>query len=235
MHNIFELLVQGGINKMEQFYRFAPQIMGLIGITVGISGYVLKGLLNTYWNNLIWVIMSIIWTCLAAATGVLLKKTNLVANTDQLTGLKNRRYGHLKLTKELKNNNLILCIAMVDVDNFKEVNDVYGHEAGDDFLVELAGIIKKNIRKTDIAVRWGGDEFLVIFPHDSIDKATVISERLRKTVEKASYSQITLSIGVAAMEPTSDLQQVLRALDKRLYKAKLSRNTVVSLKMCEEN
>lgn len=220
---------------MEQFYRFAPQIMGLIGITAGISGYVLDGLVNTYWHNSIWVIMSIIWMCLAAFTGILLKKTNLVANTDQLTGLKNRRYGHLKLTKELKNSNLILCIAMVDVDNFKEVNDVYGHEAGDAFLVELAEIIKKNIRKTDIAVRWGGDEFLVIFPQADIDKATVISERLRKTVEKASYSQITLSIGVAAMEPTSDLQQVLRTIDKGLYKAKLSRNTVVSLKMCEEN
>ena len=220
---------------MEQFYRFAPQIMGLIGITVGIGGYILDGLLKPTWHNLIWFVMSLIWMCLAAATGVLLKKTNLVANTDQLTGLKNRRYGHLKLTKELKSSNLILCIAMVDVDNFKEVNDVYGHEAGDDFLVELAGIIKKNIRKTDIAVRWGGDEFLVIFPQANIDKATVISERLRKTVEKASYSQITLSIGVAAMEPTSDLQQVLRAIDRGLYKAKLSRNTVVSLKMCEEN
>ena len=220
---------------MEQFYRFAPQIMGLIGITVGIGGYILDGLLKPNWHNLIWFFMSLIWMCLAAATGVLLKKTNLVANTDQLTGLKNRRYGHLKLTKELKSSNLILCIAMVDVDNFKEVNDVYGHEAGDDFLVELAGIIKKNIRKTDIAVRWGGDEFLVIFPQATIDKATVISERLRKTVEKASYSQITLSIGVAAMEPTSDLKQVLRAIDKGLYKAKLSRNTVVSFKMCEEN
>lgn len=111
--------------------------------------------------------------------------------------------------------------AMMDLDNFKNVNDTYGHKKGDLVLKETAKIIMENIRENDIASRYGGEEFLIIFNAD-IDAAFQIAERIRKRIEEEILARtdvyITISGGV--VELTKEKQDVIREADQLLYKAK---------------
>lgn len=110
---------------------------------------------------------------------------------------------------------------MMDLDNFKNVNDTYGHKKGDLVLKETAKIIMENIRENDIASRYGGEEFLIIFNAD-IDAAFQIAERIRKRIEEEILARtdvyITISGGV--VELTKEKQDVIREADQLLYKAK---------------
>ncbi len=139
-----------------------------------------------------------------------LKETS---QTDQLTGLKNRRYlsnqlpadlAHFEreLTAHFQGNSMVFAIA--DIDHFKNINDTYGHKAGDDVIRKFAQVIRENIREGDYAVRWGGEEFIVVFRPMDASMVPVIIERLRQKIENADFyvsenkrTQITCSIGFA--------------------------------------
>jgi len=160
------------------------------------------------------------------------------ANTDCLTGLYNHRYFQEKLSSEINrasryNHNLSLL--MIDIDFFKGFNDEYGHPVGDAALRDLAQILIKNVRETDIAFRYGGEEFSVILPETSIEDAKVTAERIRQEVENHKFidgegqeHSLTVSIGVASYpDHCSSRASLLLAADVALYQAKsLGRNRV---------
>lgn len=166
---------------------------------------------------------------------------NAAATTDYLTNLLNRRAMMDLLQTEVsrsKRNKKTFALLLIDLDHFKRVNDTYGHQVGDDVLVEVSRIFKSVIRKQDHIARWGGEEFLIAFPETALEKALVVGERLRHTVEsmqfltdqKNVYTKISISIGVA-VPPNLEtpLEQTLALADQGLYLAKQTRNSVKSV------
>lgn len=164
-----------------------------------------------------------------------------MAITDQLTGLHNRRYmsRHLDtLMESSKRNGRPLTFVIMDIDFFKQVNDTYGHEIGDEVLKEFAARIAANVRGIDLACRYGGEEFVVAMPDTDIAFATNIAERLRHSIETDPITisrsphqiNITISIGIANAKGAGDsAEALLRRADQALYRAKRSgRNRVVS-------
>lgn len=159
---------------------------------------------------------------------------------DPLTNLFNRRYMEEALDQEIQRatrNKQSLGIIMIDIDHFKEVNDTYGHEAGDQVLQTLATFLHDNIRAGDIACRYGGEEFLLIFPDAPLKATRRRADSLREavneieiTMDKRPRRAPTLSFGVAVFPGDGETRQaLLRAADAALYRAKNSgRNRVVS-------
>src|SRR3954465_8531057 len=164
-----------------------------------------------------------------------------MAITDQLTGLHNRRYmsRHLDtLMADAQKNGRPLAFVIMDIDFFKQVNDTYGHDIGDEVLKEFAKRIAANVRGVDLACRYGGEEFVVVMPDTDMTFATNIAERLRHSIETTpvkisrnpGHLNITISIGIARCEGESDTaEQLLHRADQALYRAKRTgRNKVVA-------
>ena len=159
---------------------------------------------------------------------------------DSLTSLFNREYLDQYLPDEMVRSRLIgysLTVVMLDVDDFKHYNDTNGHPEGDVVLRKVADIIKNNTRDSDISIRYGGEEFLIIMPHTPIHLARKICERIRKTMEAEPFEHqekqpggnLTVSLGVAsAPEHTANEQKLIKYADIALYHAKQSgKNQVV--------
>ena len=156
---------------------------------------------------------------------------------DGLTGLWNRGYMDQRLEAELsliKRTGLPFSCIMVDVDHFKSINDTYGHVAGDIVLRQLSKMLKHNLRATDVAGRYGGDEFCVILPELPLFNAAQAMEALRERFITLGYEQnpalkVTLSIGLAAWDPSHfDATRWLNDADQALYEAKAGgRNRVI--------
>lgn len=162
-----------------------------------------------------------------------------MAMTDGLTGVDNSRCFMQKCMKELKRSRRLgkpLCLAILDLDHFKEVNDRYGHLAGDEVLKSFAQFVQRAMRLEDEFARLGGEEFAVLLPHTGLAGAELVAERIRSIIELSPIRYegekelfITVSIGVAEANPEDpDIEQTLEAADKALYKAKQQgRNRVV--------
>jgi len=154
-----------------------------------------------------------------------------LAITDQLTGLYNRREIDrvLKLHADFSQRyETPYCVIMIDMDKFKEVNDLYGHQVGDSVLQELSNLLKKEIRRTDVVGRWGGEEFLVILPNIQYQVSLNVAENLRVAVESFTFTYVghkTISLGVATYE--GSVEEMVKQADEALYRAKESgRNRV---------
>src|SRR6266496_4959719 len=156
-----------------------------------------------------------------------------LATIDVLTRIPNRRATQTFLEKELSRAQRHpgeFSVLLIDIDNFKQVNDRWGHAVGDDVLVRTASIFQSMIRKQDLVGRWGGEEFLIILPNDC--DAEVLAERIRSEIANSKYSHgsasfgITISIGVACAQQFDEIDQILKKADKALYQAKRTRNTV---------
>ena len=168
------------------------------------------------------------------------KQTRHMSVTDALTGLYNRRHFEDTLEREFlravryKNN---LSFAIVDIDFFKNINDTYGHSAGDYVLKEIAYLISQTFRKTDMVFRYGGEEFAVIITETNLENAMYPLERMRKTIENKKFVynnqiiNVTVSIGLSEVnEDTDSGNKLFECADKALYKAKGSgRNRVATL------
>lgn len=144
---------------------------------------------------------------------------------DELTQLYNRDVFEIfiqKLFNEAKRNQGVVSYAMFDIDDFKVVNDTYGHQVGDDVLKSIGVIIKENIREMDIAVRYGGEELGVIFPNINKKSAVLIAERIRQKIETLYKNNwnITISCGVADSYNKDDIGSLIGSADEALYKAK---------------
>lgn len=163
------------------------------------------------------------------------------ANLDGLTGTYNHRYFYEvlgKLFEESRRDEKPLSLVMLDLDNFKTYNDVYGHAQGDAFLKEIAGVLKETIRETDILCRYGGDEFCVILPETDKEEACKMADRLREAIcsydyhgkENMNNQMMTASIGVS----TSSMQMerhlsLIENADMALYRAKFLRRNKVEV------
>ncbi len=157
------------------------------------------------------------------------------ATTDALTKVSNRLKfetileQQIELTNRYKNS---FCLIMLDVDNFKKINDTYGHGVGDKVLVELASTIKNSIRKSDTIARWGGEEFVVILPHTRLVTGVKIAEKLRKKIEEIKIEgapRFTCSFGISEYKKDQSIESFMHSVDTKLYEAKNSgKNCVVS-------
>jgi len=161
-----------------------------------------------------------------------------ISQVDGLTGLCNRRFWDEQFVMEYKRgmrSGSPSTLVMLDIDNFKQVNDTYGHPAGDEVIKKLAEIIKKTTRDTDVLGRYGGEEFTMILPDTPVANVEFVAERIRRLVEKCTvvYDEIsikfTISIGIAGFKQSyKDSTQWLDLADKALYQAKaLGKNRVI--------
>jgi diguanylate cyclase (GGDEF)-like protein len=216
------------------FYKQAPLALATLGIAVGLTGYYLDIVLRVSFESLLWAGIALLLGIAGFTAGRLVQRLDLSAHTDFLTGLWNRRYFYLQLGEEearATRKHEQLCIAMIDIDNFKAINDRYGHAAGDMLLSDLATMFRKNVRDTDIVTRWGGDEFAIIFSGASLMEAYEIMERIRQKVEarfNSSYG-LAISAGIIALEPDRELEDLLVLVDQALYKAKEQKNSVITI------
>lgn len=157
----------------------------------------------------------------------------LQATTDHLTGLNNRRYLDSVLKRELarfQRNGQGLAVLIMDIDNFKQVNDRYGHNEGDKLLQYLAGILKDNLRAGDLSGRWGGDEFLAVLPDISPEEVETVARRIENMFSEYKLPPLkqppepaavpTLSIGIAFLKQEQETGELIEEADQALYRAK---------------
>ncbi len=168
----------------------------------------------------------------------LLKKESTI---DPLTRLYNRRFGLKRLIEIIKlamRESKPVAIAMLDIDNFKRINDTYGHLVGDYILKKIAEIVKENIRKDDLAVRFGGEEILIVLYDTDRNEAENVFERIRRLIENYPFNYegqeipVTVSIGYHIFYPASkkdiNIEELIYLADKALYEAKSSgKNKVI--------
>lgn len=218
-------------------------------IAVMIIGYASYTL--TYWNRhsdwLDFIVPGIFFFCavfvwltanLSLQTAFDIRRVTLLEQEsikDPLTGIYNRRYLDRRMTEEVKRaqrHNLPLSVLLIDIDHFKQVNDTYGHQVGDSLLIHLSDLILNQIRESDVAARYGGDELLVLAPSTTVSSAAILAERLRIQVESNqldfsgddSHDQdirVTVSIGIAGLSPEiTDSESVVKHADQALYSSK---------------
>jgi diguanylate cyclase (GGDEF)-like protein len=185
---------------------------------------------------------------LAAAAAVALQNAHLyqetqrLATTDPLTGLSNHRHFHdlLKLeVQRARRMNYSIGLLIMDLDHFKLVNDRHGHPAGDAALRQVAELLRKRLRRTDIVGRIGGEEFAAILPGDGQAEVAIVAEKLRKAVEELppieggmgdETTSVTLSVGGASLQPDRlDAQALIGSADRALYEAKRNGRNQVRL------
>jgi diguanylate cyclase len=157
---------------------------------------------------------------------------------DQLTGALNRKGLEETLERELaraRRRQTPLCISLLDVDNFKRLNDTYGHQTGDDALVHLARVIRETLRPHDTLARYGGEEFLIILPDTRIEDAVSALTRLQRELTKRFFLHqndkllITFSAGVTAFRAEERRAEAIARADAAMYQAKKAgKNRVVS-------
>lgn len=161
-----------------------------------------------------------------------------MAMTDALTGLANRRsfYGKAKLALcEVIKQKSSLCLAVVDIDYFKKVNDTYGHDIGDEVLVKIAELMNNNTRDTDVLGRIGGEEFAIILKNMTKENGMKRLEIIRRSIESTSITlstgdslSLSVSIGFTDIIPESkNIDEVVKQADLALYQAKEGRNRTV--------
>ena len=167
-----------------------------------------------------------------------LAETSEMVRHDQLTGALNRKGLEETLDRELarsQRRGTPICVALLDVDNFKALNDTYGHQTGDDALVHLARVIRETMRPHDTLCRYGGEEFLVILPDTQVADAVSALTRLQRELTKRFFLHkndkllITFSAGVTAFRAEEKRNDAIARADAAMYQAKKTgKNRVVS-------
>jgi diguanylate cyclase (GGDEF)-like protein len=165
------------------------------------------------------------------------------SDKDSLTKVYNRRFifetlskligkcDRYKIVKKREIKNKSLCLFVIDVDQFKKINDTYGHVKGDLVLKCVADVLMHSIRKTDFVGRWGGDEFIIIAPFVEKSMVPIITKRIEAELENLSNElqlNVTLSIGIAIYpEDTKSIEELIKIADNRMYEAKLLKKNYI--------
>jgi diguanylate cyclase len=182
---------------------------------------------------LFWGIYLIIQISLWIGLGIFLKRVYLLIYKDGLTKLWNRRYLYVRLGDEIKKLKKKggLSLAIVDIDNFKSINDAHGHLFGDKVLTKIANTLQGHLRKNDIIARWGGEEFIIVLPETDAKGTKAVLERTRKVVEENDFGcRITISGGIAFTKAYMETNNLIEMADKALYKAKRTKNLIAVYK-----
>lgn len=158
-----------------------------------------------------------------------------LAETDPLTRIYNREKFNRSLEQEIQRAGRYdtpLSVILFDIDHFKSINDRFGHDVGDQVLIQLSDLVRKTIRETEVFARWGGEEFVVIATETDLQGAQSLAERIRQLVEFSDFTKtgrVTCSFGVAQFTPQSGKEELMKAADVALYQAKESgRNRVIT-------
>ncbi len=161
-----------------------------------------------------------------------------LATTDDLTGLYNRRFfmeqlSQQKALSERDDSDFVICFC--DLDNFKQINDTFGHHTGDIVLKTFSEILSSCIREIDYVARFGGEEFVCLLVNTDVENAEKVTERIRESLDKYNFSDIapslhaTVSVGISNFKQFNTIQETLMDADNKMYRAKqLGRNKVVS-------
>ena len=212
----FFIVIRINIPVSQYHQHYAPSIvyLSLVVILVGFSSY-----LTNYFNH-------------QHFFSDMEKDIRLLS--DELTGIYNKsafdekliKYGELSVKKEYP-----LCLTVIDIDNFKKVNDRYGHIVGDRVICDVVNIINKTIRSSDIMSRWGGDEFAVISPNQNLKLTIRLMNEIRNKISSTKFErvgQITCSFGISELHKGENLEHFLNRADKMMYEAKsIGKNIVV--------
>jgi len=164
------------------------------------------------------------------------KRLIFLSIKDPLTGIYNRRYFEKRLKEEIKRANRTgrtFSLIMFDLDDFKKINDIHGHEIGDITLRKVSRIISERIRETDIFCRWGGEEFLILLPDTDLNGAVKLAEELKERINQIEIpggKKLTASFGVTSYEPGDTLKTLRTRADTLLYKSKSSGKNRISFK-----
>ncbi len=173
-----------------------------------------------------------------------MKKLSDAAATDPLTQCYNRREFETQLKRHVSNasrHNKELSVFMFDLDHFKEINDTYGHQAGDLVLKRVSALVKNNIRTGDVLARYGGEEFIAILPETNKQKAIELANRIRMNIADRRIEidnkkiRVTASFGVSALNESFTMDQLIKDADAMMYKAKLNGRNIVMpglIKVC---
>lgn len=168
-----------------------------------------------------------------------MEKLEKLATIDTLTNLANRRHMLENLHEEAarcQRHGRTFSVAIADIDQFKKINDTYGHNCGDQVLIDFAATLKENVRLSDMVSRWGGEEFLLLFPETELEGAKLACEKIREIVAGSVIRWedrqivVTATFGVSHSETGCDVNEVIKRADDALYQGKRAgRNLVVAL------
>jgi diguanylate cyclase (GGDEF)-like protein len=198
-----------------------------------LGGWYKQVVISIFITLLLW---GMAWLILRHYLQVMSHKMELenISVTDQLTGLYNRHKLNEVLDNELNRSERTessFGVIILDIDNFKSVNDLYGHNVGDSVLQELAVLLKKTLRITDTLGRWGGEELLIIIPQGDIVNEQLLAEKLRVKIEThifTTVNHITTSFGVATYKEGDSIISLIKRADDALYHAKRNGRNQVS-------
>lgn len=229
--------------------RFSLVIISMYSISVLVKGMLTEPLWVFTRDFLELFMRNLSIFLVAHAVGLMIKEVRKVDNlhrqefmrarTDKLTGLPNRHHMEQLIEGELQDcirNNKVLNVLMFDIDNFKHFNDTYGHQWGDELLKRFSDILRQSIRKADMPIRYGGEEFMVLIKDIDYVTAKSVGDRVRRQLEKqkidiereGTKSRVTVSCGISQFPTQStDFKEIVKMADKALYYAKLHGKNVV--------
>lgn len=186
------------------------------------------------YETAIWITVGILLAGLTLAMlrarhlSLLNSRLNSLAMNDPLTGLYNRRAltPHIVACLKAPSGEKQACLILCDIDDFKQINDTYGHQTGDDVLIEVAKRLRSELRKSDAVSRWGGEEFLILLQDISLEEGRQLAEKLRDSIRSSPMTQakltVTMSLSVAPLNTYATFEACFKELDRMLYVAKHS-------------
>ncbi len=154
------------------------------------------------------------------------RELEVAAKTDRLTQLSNRHHLDVIIAQEFarsRRTRNLFSVLIADCDQFKSINDTYGHQVGDLVLIDIARLLRTSVRVTDTVGRWGGEEFLVILPDTGLENAVQVAEKQREVIDAQEFPTVghtTVSFGVAELRPDETIKDLIARADEALYRAK---------------
>lgn len=211
---------------MKFLSKNAAFIYGTINAFITLLALIL---IYYYAQRSIWLLMIIVEVAGGSILIKHIKNMQKYITSDFLTGLGNKKHFSNQLEKQMalaKRNKQSFSILFMDIDNFKGINDIYGHVTGDKVLVNFSEILRKNVRSYDVVSRWGGDEFAVILMETDLFKVKRIVTRIQQSFQRIAFHySCSVSIGFAVYDPRNPLtiEELMGEADKMLYNEKENR------------